>query len=420
MTSDQRKAISNPAMGLLVFDTDKQTIYLFDGVNWKPMMVTLDHMLPLMSRQPAGITPLSKFGNSVDIYENYAIAGAPGDTANNLSCGAAYIYYKDNGSWKQQVKLSAPNAVAGDKFGYSVSIYNDVVVIGAPGKAISGSSEKGRVYVYKRSGHVWNLVIGLQASNGLAYDHFGTAVAIDGQMIVAGAPETDYSGKTDAGTAYVFRFENNAWIQKKIFTPADPVNNGHFGLALDISATTIAVGAPAASIGATTSVGAVYIFNNTDFTGTNWVNGQKLEPDEVQQYMEFGKAIDIDGDRMMIGAPSTKHGDAVYAGRCLHFTRANGLWTNNATLNSLNAMDRAGTAVAILGDYYLTSYPGWQDQKGRVIRYRIDGNEGFKYLYDDDRDAIRFFGNAIAAHNGQFIIGANGYSAGAVFFGVID
>ena len=55
MTSAQRKAIGNPEMGLLVYDTDRQTIYLFDGVNWKPMMFTIDGNLPPISRQPDGL-----------------------------------------------------------------------------------------------------------------------------------------------------------------------------------------------------------------------------------------------------------------------------------------------------------------------------------------------------------------------------
>ena len=34
MTSALRKAIPSPSVGLLVFDTDKNAMYLFDGQNW--------------------------------------------------------------------------------------------------------------------------------------------------------------------------------------------------------------------------------------------------------------------------------------------------------------------------------------------------------------------------------------------------
>src|SRR5215218_2088869 len=64
MTSEQRKALGSPEMGLLVYDIDRQTIYLFDGVNWKPMMFTIDGNLPPISRQPEGLAYGSQFGSS--------------------------------------------------------------------------------------------------------------------------------------------------------------------------------------------------------------------------------------------------------------------------------------------------------------------------------------------------------------------
>ena len=40
MTTTQRKAISAPAAGLLVFDMDKKTIYMHDGIKWHPFLTT--------------------------------------------------------------------------------------------------------------------------------------------------------------------------------------------------------------------------------------------------------------------------------------------------------------------------------------------------------------------------------------------
>ena len=418
MTSVQRKAISNPEMGLLVYDTDRQTIYLFDGVNWKPMMFTIDGSLPPISRQPEGLAYASGFGSSVDIYGDYAIVGAPGDTVGNIISGAAYIYAKENGTWKQMTKLKASNAAAGDKFGTSVSIYDDLVVIGAPEKVISGIYGRGRVYVFKRTGDIWSQVVGLQASNGQAYYLFGTSVAIDGQMIIAGAPFTDHTGKTDAGSAYIFRFENNNWVEKKVLSPADATNTGLFGSAVDISGTTVAIGAYNTTSSFVAYTGAVYTYNNTDFTGTNWVFGQKLGPDDKQAEMRFGYAIDIEGDRMLVGAPYYDAAGSFGAGRALEFKRSAGQWSSASTLNSFTAGEQAGAAVAIDGDYSFYSYPGYNNQNGRVMIYKM--NSVPKYVYDENKDANRYFGNVMAAHNGQYIIGIGPGGNGAVFFGVVD
>lgn len=418
MTSAQRKAIPNPEMGLLVYDTDRQTIYLFDGVNWKPMMFTIDGNLPPISRQPVGLAYASGFASSVDIYGNYAIVGAPGDTVGNEITGAAYIYIKENGTWKQMAKLKASNAAAGDRFGSSVSIYNDVVVIGAPEKTISGVYGKGRIYVFKRTGNTWNQVVGLQASNGQTYDRFGSSVAIDGQMIVAGAPFTDHTGKTDAGSAYVFRFENNSWVEKKILSPADATNTGLFGSVVDISGTTVAIGAYNTTSSFVAYVGAVYTYNNTDLTGTNWVFGQKLGPDVKQAQMQFGYSLDIEGDRMLVGAPYFNSSGNAGAGRALGFKRTAGQWSSDLTLNSFTAGEQAGKAVAIDGDNSFFSYPGYNNDNGRVLAYNV--NAISKYFYDENKDANRSFGSVMAVHNGQYIIGTGPSSNGVVFFGVID
>jgi hypothetical protein len=418
MTSVQRKAIANPEMGLLVYDTDRQTIYLFDGVNWKPMMFTIDGSLPPISRRPEGLPDGSQFGSSVDIYGDYAVVGAPGDTVGSDVCGAAYIYAKENGSWKQMTKLKASNAAAGDKFGTSVSIYDNIVVIGAPEKTISGAYAKGRVYVFKRIGHLWSQVIGLQASNGQAYDKLGTAVAIDGQMIIAGAPFTDHTGKTDAGSAYIFRFENNNWIEKKVINPADATGYGLFGSAVDISGTTVAIGAPNTTSSFVAYTGAVYAYNNPDLTGTNWAFSQKLGPDDKQAQMEFGYSVDIEGDRMLVGAPYYNFSGNAGAGRALEFKRTAGQWSSATTLNSLTAGEKAGTAVAIDGDNSMFSYPGYSENSGRVLIHKLGAVA--KYVYDENKEANRHFGNVMAAHNGQYIIGTGLGSNGAVFFGVID
>jgi len=418
MTSVQRKAIANPEMGLLVYDVDKQTIYLFDGVNWKPMMFTIDGNLPPISRQPEGLPYAASFGASVDIYGDYAVVGAPGDTVGNNICGAAYIYAKQNGTWKQMTKLKASNAAAGDKFGTSVSIYDDIVVIGAPEKTISGIYGRGRVYVFKRTGDIWSQVAGLQASNGQSYDLFGTSVAIDGQMFIAGAPNTDHTGKTDAGSAYIFRFENNNWIEKKVLNPADATNTGLFGSAVDISGTTVAIGAPNTTSSFVAYVGAVYTYNNTDFTGTNWAFGQKLGPDDKQAQMQFGHSVDIEGDRLLIGAPSYNFSGTPGGGLAQGFKRTAGQWGSELTLNSFTAGEQAGKAVAIDGDYSLFSYPGYNDNNGRVYIHKL--SVASKYVYDENKDANRYFGSVMAVHNGQYIIGTGSAANGAVFFGVVD
>jgi hypothetical protein len=307
-----------------------------------------------------------------------------------------------------------------DRFGASVSIYNDIAVVGAPYKTISGGVAKGRVYVFKRTGRVWTQVIGLQASNGLAGDYFGASVKLYGQRLIVGAPNTSHSGKSNAGSAYIFALESGNWVQKKILNAWDPVNQANFGFSVALEGTTAVVGAIYATAGPTVLVGAVYTFSNIDFAGAVWSNGQKLVPETKQAGMRFGYAVDIEGDKIMVGAPSTSSLDgASNAGQAFVYKRENGQWTWASGLNSLVAGENVGMAVAVSGVHNFCSYPGWESGKGKVAVYSAFGNVIFRY--DEDREASRSFGQSIAAHDGQFIIGASGGNEkGAIFFGMLD
>src|SRR5687767_863719 len=135
VTTTQRNAISNPATGLMVFDTDKRTVYLFDGTKWYPMLfTTLNTKIPLSPVTASDGATGDAFGSSIDIAGDYAVIGAyNNDIGANNNQGSAYIFYREGGAWKQQAILTASNGAALDVFGTDVSINEagDHVVVGA-------------------------------------------------------------------------------------------------------------------------------------------------------------------------------------------------------------------------------------------------------------------------------------------------
>ena len=53
------------------------------------------------------------------------------DTPAGADAGSAYVFVRSGGTWTQQQKLTAPDAAAGDRFGFSVAVSGDTVVVGA-------------------------------------------------------------------------------------------------------------------------------------------------------------------------------------------------------------------------------------------------------------------------------------------------
>jgi hypothetical protein len=155
-------------------------------------------------------------------------------TNNVLESGAAYVFTRSGSTWSQQAYLKASSAGAGDLFGYSVAIFGDTLLVGAPwedsnatglngNQANNSAPDSGAAYYFSRSASTWSQSTYLKASNAETYDYFGWSVAISWDPVVVGAPGED-SGATGvngdqlnnladyAGAAYTYARTKNITI----------------------------------------------------------------------------------------------------------------------------------------------------------------------------------------------------------------
>lgn len=158
---------------------------------------------------PSGIPDSTWLGTAVAIDGALAVIGSAWEDGAGTNRGAVYVLGRDYGgmdSWGQVKKLAASDEHDDDLFGYAVAVAGDEILVGA-GWARGGGTERGQAYLYSRDEggtDNWGEVQRLRASDAANEDWFGSAVAIDGLYIVAGAPGEDGAG-ADVGAAYVFR-----------------------------------------------------------------------------------------------------------------------------------------------------------------------------------------------------------------------
>jgi FG-GAP repeat len=168
MSTSQRKAIAAPATGLLVYDTDKNCIYMFDGVEWLHLSAgeKSNHTITRTSNTPVIDAGL---GHAVCINGNYAVVTLR--KQNGVGIDTAFVFFKSTDGWKIQAKLVASNGVAGDEFGEAVGITNVQLLVGAPKRANGGS-----VYAYSRVGEVWTQTAIITPSNPNPGSCFGSTI----------------------------------------------------------------------------------------------------------------------------------------------------------------------------------------------------------------------------------------------------
>jgi hypothetical protein len=184
------------------------------------------------------------FGGRVAVDGDTAVIGAYGDDDKGAESGSAYVFVRSaDGTWSQQAKLTADDGVDDDRFGCSVAVSGDTAVIGAMFDDDKGA-ESGSAYVFVRSADgTWSQQVKLTADDGAADDWFGIRVAVDGGTVVVGAYGDNDKGDS-SGSAYVFvRAANGTWSQQAKLIAADGAASDYFGYRVAVSGDTAVIGA---------------------------------------------------------------------------------------------------------------------------------------------------------------------------------
>ncbi len=316
------------------------------------------------------------FGFSVGISGDRAIVGAHDEDAGGSAAGAAYVYSLQSGTWQQDAKLVADNAGSTDNFGYSVAISGDTAVIGAF-QEDTKASNAGAAYVFTYSDGSWSQTTMLTASDGGFGDGFGRAVDISSNTIVVGSYSDDDS-VSNSGAAYVYTLSGGTWSQTQKLKASDPGSVDNYGLAVAIDANVIVVGAKDEHPDNIADAGSAYVY---ELSSGTWSQTAKLNAADAAADDEFALSVDVSGNNIIVGAPYDDDG-ASSAGSAYVFRKISGTWkqVRKITASDPSADDKYGYSVAISGKNVIVGAPEFDPADGVV-------NEGAAYLYQRINDS---------------------------------
>jgi formylglycine-generating enzyme required for sulfatase activity len=249
------------------------------------------------------------FGATVSLSGDTAIVGAwSADIGSNSNQGAAYIYYRDQGgpdAWGQKAKLTATDGTSADQFGYSVSVSGDMAIIGAPSAAVDGNDGQGAVYVFYRNqdgADVWGQGAKMVAGDGVAGDYFGYSVSLSGDTAVISVI-ADVNGNQEQGAAYIFSHNMGGlglWEQIAKLTAADGAAYDYFGHSVSIDGGTAIIGAYLADVDSNVNQGATYVFSRNQGGPDVWEQVTKLTAGAANE--NFGHSVSVNGEIAVISA----------------------------------------------------------------------------------------------------------------------
>ncbi|KAA0219634.1 MAG: hypothetical protein EDS66_16850 [Planctomycetota bacterium] len=224
------------------------------------------------------------YGFSVALGENLAVVGAPQDDERATNAGAVYIYRRLEDSWALEGKVTAPDASAGDYFGYAVSVSGDRLAICAIRADIDGVVV-GAVYVFEFTDGAWSMVEKLLGERNAV---FACDVVLNDDLLFVG----ESHAAALEGRVRVYRRTDSGYVLETLIAPSSRHRVTDFGHSLAFDGVRLVVGAPNMHHG---DGGEVFIF---EYDGAAWVQTGAVKPLDSQTWSLFGIRVALRGDRI--------------------------------------------------------------------------------------------------------------------------
>ena len=308
-------------------------------------------------------TPLASadYGAVVVGQDDLLVVGAPADAADT---GRVEILDLETNVLIQTLNGQA----AGERFGASIAISNNLAFVGAPNR-LGATAPAGGVDIFDKDlGGVsnWGQLASVESSDLVDGDEFGASISGFSEVLAVGAPMAD-AGGVDQGAVYIFLRDAGGadnWGELKTLVSPTAEDGSRFGHAVAVFEDLIFVGQPLHD-GNASDTGRVHVFQRDMGGADNFGHLETLTAIGVRDDSQFGSAIVVNEDRMVVGAPGHSGGNGI---AYLFEPTAEG-WRNNFILDHGSASEQ-GFSAAISGDDIIVGSPT-KVGTGAMIHFRL-------------------------------------------------
>lgn len=131
-------------------------VYVRHATNWALEAKLMAGDLPPINPTGGSFYSEARFGWAVALDGDTAVIGAyRDDTHAGEDAGSAYVFARRGTNWSREAKIMATGAAPFDRFGASVAINRDTILVGATQYLKPSGSNSGAAYVFVRSGRTW-------------------------------------------------------------------------------------------------------------------------------------------------------------------------------------------------------------------------------------------------------------------------
>ena len=324
-------------------------VYVYERQSFDPTWVRTSYIKP--DSNVAGVDGFDDaFGYDIALNNGVLAVGAfKDDSAGPLENTGSVSIYNQSSNWNFGQRLLSPIVAANTRFGLSIDMVDDSLLVGAPGDSTNyrgvviqplesdwfnlannnfdfSRSSSGASYYFGADAGVWSIKAYLKADNADLGDEFGSSVAISsfGEFVV-GAPHEDGSGAglnrnmdsndlVNSGAAYRYKFsrvvDNSSGLSLESVTvnlidyvkQATPSAGVLFADNLAMDGTLLVVGASQDIASNPDRMGSVDVYSSR--TNNLTLLGELSYVDALGSVNErFSASLSISNGRIAVGAP---------------------------------------------------------------------------------------------------------------------
>lgn len=249
----------------------------------------------------SGVSYNRNLGRSIALDGDTIAAGAVYGCCATSPAGGVHVFRRVAGTWTEEGVLTGIGTGASDAFGQSVALEGDRLVVGQSGLPWASGNRRGSVHVFQRTGATWSQTQRIDAPGAAQVQHFGHAVALRGATLVVGAPNAPSAdgSQADSGSVEVYAESAGTWVHAQSLQPNDSSDGDRIGQALALEGDLLLVGAPSREYAA--GIGGAYVYERV---AGAWTQRAKLVASTDVRDDDFGAALPLDGTTAFVGAPA--------------------------------------------------------------------------------------------------------------------
>jgi FG-GAP repeat len=280
-------------------------VFVRDNGSWRPSM---------RLNPPSGGNAQDMFGGCVALEPNRLAIGSPMESSGQEYSGAVYVYPRSGETFGAPQKIKASMPAASGLFGWSIAFDGDSLAIGAPqyDPIRPTRNAPGSAFVFTQQGDNWVEQQLMPAPAPELEATFGWSVSVWGDSVVVGAPRARAStGTSPNGEAYVFERSGGMWKPTQVLKAPVPRRSDFYGWSVKLSETSLAIGATGDASASRGTMGdpsddqalysgALYLLGRQS---GSWQSSAFVKASNGDSGDAFGNVVGFAGDTLLSAAP---------------------------------------------------------------------------------------------------------------------